>query len=290
MWNQDGRKHRHIVSPERLAKQLDNPKLWIADCRFVLGQPEAGYKAYQAGHIPGAHYLDLEKDLSSPVTTHGGRHPLPSIEELEQTFQQQGLAHDMQVVLYDDQNSAMAARAWWLLKYMGHKEVYVLDSGYTGWTNAGYPITAEIPHTVKQGDFSAKIDSTYVIAVEALKEQLMQNKITLIDSRTADRFAGENETIDTKAGHIPGACNLPWITHLKDGKWATIDQISEHFMPLIDMAKKQNTEIVFYCGSGVTACVNVLALEELGLKAKLYVGSWSDWISYEENPVVKGEE
>lgn len=276
----------NIVSIAWVKEQIGAPDVVIADCRFVLGKPEAGREAYEASHIPGAVYLDLEKDLSAPVDEHGGRHPLPDIFDLTVALSRAGISNETKVVAYDDQGGAMASRLWWLLKYLGHEQVYVMDEGFAAWTNAGHPVTDEVmePAPVK---FLAVVEHTMLVEMDQVQELLGKDGVTLIDSREAPRYRGEVEPIDRVAGHIPGAINRFWKDGLTEsGSWKDGAEQAERFSDL-----DKNRDIIVYCGSGVTATPNVIALQEAGFtNVKLYAGSWSDWISYSENPVATGEE
>ncbi|MBB6733932.1 sulfurtransferase [Cohnella zeiphila] len=277
---------KHIVSMKWLLARLYEPDLVIADCRFLLGQPDAERQAYEESHIPGAVYLDLERDLSAPLGEHGGRHPLPDAAELAGRLGRAGIGNDTRVVAYDDQGGAMASRLWWLLRYLGHDQVYVMDEGFSAWKREGYPVNADqkvlIPAT-----FLATVQHNMLVEVDEVRESLGSDDVLLIDSREAPRYRGEAEPIDKKAGHIPGARNRFWKGVLDEqGRFKDEEALGEHFADL-----PRDKEIVVYCGSGVTATPNVLALSEAGFeKVKLYAGSWSDWISYEENPVATEEE
>ncbi|GIO95497.1 thiosulfate sulfurtransferase [Paenibacillus lautus] len=276
----------NIVTMKWLLARLYEPDLVIVDCRFALGKPESGRAAYEESHIPRAVYLDLEKDLSSPITQHGGRHPLPALDQLAQRLGQSGIQESSRVVIYDDQGGTMASRLWWLLKYTGHEQAYVMDEGFTAWKDASYPLTDEQPIVIPVPyDINLKPDK--LVLVDEVREASQHGNKTLIDSRDPRRYAGVEEPLDTKAGHIPGAVNYFWKGVLDDsGHWKDASALREHFTDI-----PQDAEIIVYCGSGVTACPNVLALEEAGYSnVKLYAGSWSDWISYEGNPVATGEE
>lgn len=278
---------KNIVSLQELFDSLDEPNVVVVDCRFVMGQPDAGREQYEASHIPGAVYLDLEKDLSAPVDEHGGRHPLPDIVDLTMAFSRVGIGNDSRVIAYDDQGGAMASRLWWLLNYLGHEAVAVLDEGYTAWVNAGYSATSE-RETVQPAKFLAVVEHSILMEMDELRERLDDESLTLIDSREAPRYRGEIEPLDRVAGHIPGAINRFWKDGLTEGgsSWKDAEAQAQRFA---DMDK--DSEIVVYCGSGVTATPNVIALQEAGFsRVRLYAGSWSDWISHSENPVATGEE
>lgn len=276
---------KHIVSPQWLVDRLYDDHVRIIDCRFYLGDPSRGINEYIHDHIPRALYFDLEKDLSGPVQTHGGRHPLPDFAELVAKLSAAGIDQYTTVVAYDDQDGAMAARFWWLLRYLGHSHVYVLDGGYTKWKEAGYPTTEEVV-TVEECTFVPVYQPSLLATVEDVRQAVEQATAVLIDSRERKRYLGIEEPIDRVAGHIPGAKNMFWKDSLTDaGYWK---QPSEQEKRFASIPKQER--IIVYCGSGVTACPNVLALSEAGYtNVQLYVGSWSDWISYLEHPIATGE-
>lgn len=267
-----------IVSPEWLATNTDNPQVVIIDCRFSLADPELGQKQYQESHIAGAFYLDLNRDLASSVGKHGGRHPLPNIEELADKLSAIGInSPETLVIAYDDSRLAFASRLWWLLRYMGHSKVALLDGGFSGWKAAGYPVTSILPEP-RKGKFIAHLQQDLAVDIQAVKERKDLPGKVLVDSRESERYEGLREPIDPIAGHIPGAVNYPWqgVTD-ETGK---VRSASEQKQRWTELEKAE--EIIVYCGSGVTACVNLLSLEIAGIPdAKLYVGSWSDWCSYQ---------
>ncbi len=293
---------QNIVSMKWLLARLYEPDIVIVDCRFWLNDKPAGAAAYEAEHIPGAVYLDLEKDLSAPVTAHGGRHPLPDVDQLALTLGKAGINPNSRVVIYDDNKGINAARLWWMLHYVGHQQVYVLNEGFTTWKNAKYPVTSDQPVVIPttfvahvQPDMLADIEEVRQVSqayrsIDATPSAQTQDSISLpvlIDSRENKRYLGLEEPIDPKAGHIPGAVNYFWLDtrHDEEDRYDDVERLEKHFAGL---DKEQS--IIVYCGSGVSACPNVLALKEAGYKnVKLYSGSWSDWISYEENPVATGE-
>lgn len=280
-----------IVSKQWLLARMYEPDLIIVDCRFQLGSPKAGQDAFKASHIPGAIYLDLEEDLSAPIGEHGGRHPLPDPQTLAQRLSQVGISNSSHIIAYDDQGGMYASRLWWLLRWLGHDNVYVMDEGFTSWKEAGYPVTdaiaVQIPST-----FQYRIRKDMVVDMQTVRLNLDNPSVLLVDSREPARYQGLQEPIDAKAGHIPNAINSLWKNVLKDqasGSWKNEEELREHFAP-ITQALDYDKEVIVYCGSGVSACPNVLALYKLGYdQVKLYAGSWSDWISYSENPVATGE-
>jgi thiosulfate/3-mercaptopyruvate sulfurtransferase len=266
-----------VSSAQYLSKHLDDPQVVIVDCRFSLAEPELGYQQYQISHIPNAHYLDLNKDLSAPVGRHGGRHPLPDPKELARKLAAIGVNfQETQVVAYDDSRLAFAARLWWLLRYLGHDKVALLDGGWTAWHSQGYPVTDALP-TNHPGTFLPQLRSEWVVDIETVKARKNLPDVLLVDSRESDRYLGKNEPIDPIAGHIPGAVNYPWqdVTNTQGYLCSTLEQ-QQRWRDI-----EQGAEVIVYCGSGVTACVNLLSLELAGIHtSKLYAGSWSDWCSY----------
>jgi thiosulfate/3-mercaptopyruvate sulfurtransferase len=276
----------NLVSIDRLAEHTDDPDVVIVDCRFTLGKPGLGLAEYLQDHIPGALYFDLEQDLSAPKagSGHGGRHPLPAADALVELFSSAGIDRDVTVVAYDDQDMAMAARLWWLLRYMGHPRAAVLNGGYAAWRKAGLPVTSEVEKRTRR-TFVPDVQSHMLVTAAEVASR--SERTALLDSRAGERYRGELETIDPKAGHIPGALHYFYKENLSaDGTLRPAHELKERFAPLAEA-----DELIVYCGSGVTACVNLLALNEAGRSdAKLYLGSWSDWTSYPENPVATGEE
>ncbi|MEL7038174.1 MAG: sulfurtransferase [Cyanobacteria bacterium J06592_8] len=264
-----------IVSASELASQLDDPNVVVVDCRFSLADAELGQRQYQESHISGAYYLDLNRDLSSPVAEHGGRHPLPNFTNLAQTFGQIGIHSDSLVVAYDDSRFAFAARLWWLLRYMGHDKVALLDGGFSGWKAQEYPTDNAQPE-LRFAEFIPNFHPEWVVNIETVKVRKEQPQVTLVDSRDRDRYLGKVEPIDPVAGHIPGAVNYPWKQLSDQTGYLQQDHQIQRWNEI-----KDAEEIIVYCGSGVTACVNLWSLAMAGInQGKLYAGSWSDWCSY----------
>jgi thiosulfate/3-mercaptopyruvate sulfurtransferase len=266
-----------VVTCEWLFDHLDDPHVIVVDCRFSLVDPEMGRHQYQKSHIRGSYYLDLNQDLSSPVGKHGGRHPLPNPIELAEKLSTIGVnSQETFVVAYDNSRLAFASRLWWLLRYMGHNQVAVLDGGFGAWQKAGYPVTDIIPES-RKANFIPNVQPHMVVDFTEVKTRKDISGIVLVDSREKERYLGTREPIDKVAGHIPGAVNYPWLNVTDSaGYLRPQTEQSQHWSEL------ENAEEIFvYCGSGVTACVNLLSLELAGIhKGKLYAGSWSDWISY----------
>ncbi|GAB1543303.1 sulfurtransferase [Scytonema sp. NUACC21] len=281
-----------VVSCEWLFEHLNDPQVVIVDCRFSLADPQLGRRQYKQCHINGSYYLDLNKDLSSPVGEHGGRHPLPNPHELAQKLSNIGVHFQKTlVVAYDDSRLAFASRLWWLLRYLGHEKVAVLDGGFAAWQKAGYPVTDVMPETriptaaastVENNSadsliFVPHVQTNMVVDITTLKNCKDSQEVVLVDSREQERYLGVKEPIDKIAGHIPGAVNYPW---------QDVTDATGHMLSLEEQCRRWSNldkakEIFVYCGSGVTACVNLLSLELAGFHTgKLYAGSWSDWISY----------
>ncbi|TRM11295.1 sulfurtransferase [Lentibacillus cibarius] len=277
-----------VVSPTWLKEQLAHhaDKTVVVDTRFKLTDEDAGRKAYLEGHIPYAIYLDLNKDLSAKPAKHGGNHPLPDMDMFTAKIANIGIDHETTVVIYDQQNDMFAARLWWLLYYVGHDHVYLLDGGFDAWVEQGYEVTTEVPK-LEQANFTPQYRENEAVDIEEVKKKLTNGSATLIDSRSRERYLGKTEPMYAKAGHIPGAKHFFWKDIFdKDGKWKDTKDLEAHFGSL-----DKEDEIIVSCGSGVSACPNVLALKSAGFRnVKLYPGSFSDWISYEENDVETKEE
>jgi thiosulfate/3-mercaptopyruvate sulfurtransferase len=267
-----------LITAQTLHQNINRPKWIIIDCRFSLADSAAGHYAYRHGHIPNARYADLNKDLSSEIQSYTGRHPLPNYKVLAQKLGTWGISSDSQVVVYDDAAGAFAGRLWWLLRSLGHDNVAVLDGGIKHWQKLSLPITTKLP-TVKPTIFRPYVNPNLWLNAEQVANALAVNKIRLIDARTPERYKGEQEPIDPVAGHIPGAINRPLQLNINtEGLFLSPDELKRQFIPLLGSITPEQT--VHYCGSGVTACHNLLAMEYAGLSgSKLYAGSWSEWIT-----------
>lgn len=279
-----------LITAQQLAERLEAPALVILDCRFALEDIDYGQRSYADGHIAGAHFADLERDLSGPIIKGvTGRHPLPDPQQLVEKLRAWGIDNDSEVVLYDDGPGAFAARAWWLLAWLGKRDgVSILDGGLKAWHAAGLPLSLDSPNK-REGSFSGSPDMSLLISAEHLAERLHQPDLTLIDARGLPRFRGEVEPIDPVAGHIPGARCAAFSGNLGgDGRFLPATQLRERFAALLGERSPQ--ELVAYCGSGVTACHNLFALSLAGYPlAPLYAGSWSEWINDPEHGVATGE-
>ncbi|WP_346207919.1 sulfurtransferase [Caldifermentibacillus hisashii] len=276
---------KYVVNQEWLLEQLANKDVKIVDCRFSLSKPDEGERLYKESHIPGAYFFDLEKQLSAPVSKHGGRHPLPDIEQFRHEIEQAGIDNTKTVVAYDGGEGAFASRFWWLLTYIGHDKVYVLNGGFKGWVEAGYPTTKEVPKP-ESAQYKVSIRKEMLATYEEIKEIVANKKKSpiLIDSREKARYLGKEEPIDKIPGHIPGAMHKFWAEGLENGFFKGSEEQKKRFAEL-----DQKEPIIVYCGSGVTATPNYIALKIAGYQnVKLYAGSYSDWVSYSDNPVEKG--
>ncbi|MGE7959841.1 sulfurtransferase [Pseudomonas sp. NPDC089530] len=279
-----------LISPQQLAARLEQPGLVILDCRFALEDPDYGQRSYAEGHLAGAHFADLERDLSGPVVKGvTGRHPLPEPAALSVRLQAWGVDADSDIVLYDDGPGAYAARAWWLLAWLGKRDgVFILDGGLKAWHAAGLPLSLDAPSSVP-GHFTGRPDKSLLLSAAQLQTRLGQPGLTLLDARAAPRFRGEVEPIDPVAGHIPGAQCAAFTDNLgSDGRFLPAEQLKQRFAA--KLAERSPTELVAYCGSGVTACHNLFALCLAGYPlASLYAGSWSEWITDPQRAVATGD-
>lgn len=275
-----------LIDTDQLAARLSEPNLRILDCRFALEDPEYGRRSYEQAHIPGAIYLDLEKDLSDPVIPgQTGRHPLPQPDRLIERLRASGLSSDSEIVLYDDGPGAFATRAWWLLAWLGKRSgVYLLDGGFKAWRAAGGVMTGEQTR-IQPGNFDGAPDKDLLIDAQQLLTRLQQTDLALFDARALPRFLGEHEPIDPVAGHIPGARCVPLTENLDaTGRFLPPEQLRSRFDQ--QLAGRSTDTLVAYCGSGVTACHNLFALCLAGYPlARLYSGSWSEWITDPSRPV-----
>lgn len=279
-----------LISTDVLAAHLGEPEWAVVDCRFSLADPALGRLRYLESHIAGAVYADLNQDLSAPVQPgRTGRHPLPDVQTFAATLGRLGIGPGVQVVVYDDAGGGMAARLWWMLRWVGHDAVAVLDGDWRAWQREGRP-TSQGEETRPPRNFTAHLREGWVATAEEVAARLGEPGLTLLDARAADRFRGENETLDPKAGHIPGARSAPYLENLdSQGYFLPPEALATRFASLIGETPVE--EVVLYCGSGVTAAHNLLAMAHAGLPpARLYAGSWSDWITDPNRPIATGAE
>lgn len=275
-----------LMDAETLTAHLDDPDWAVLDCRFVLTDPAAGAAQYAAGHIPGAAYLSLDADLSGPKAPGRGRHPLPDPQRLAARLGALGIGADTQVVCYDGGELAYAARAWWLVRWLGHARVAVLDGGFALWHDQGRPVNAERPARRPAQPFPVRLRPELMTDATAVLAGLGQG--VLIDARAPERFRGDQEPMDPVAGHIAGARNRPAGSNLDAaGHLKKPALLAAEYRALLGTHGAEDT--VCYCGSGVSACVNLLALEVAGLPgARLYPGSWSEWCADPARPTARG--
>lgn len=277
-----------LVDTATLAAHLDDPHWIVVDCRFILTDPDAGRRSYAVGHIPGARYAHLDADLAGPITATSGRHPLPDVDTLARKLGAWGIGNDTQVVVYDDSFGSIAARLWWLLRWLGHEQVALLDGGIPKWKREGRAITDQVV-TVTPTRFVPRVNDALRVDAAVVERIGTQPGSRLIDVRAEERFSGEREMLDRVAGHVPGARNVPFDDNLDNpGTYLAPETLRALYADVLGDAAPADTVVM--CGSGVTACHTLVALEHAGLSgAKLYVGSWSEWIRDPARPVATGE-
>ncbi len=281
--------HTTLISASALAARLHDAGWIVCDCRHDLADPSAGRRAYAEAHIPGARFVQLDDDLSAPKTGRNGRHPLPDPEKFARRLGELGISNAAQVVAYDASGGPYAARLWWMLRWLGHDAVAVLDGGWNAWGKAGNPVTAQLP-AITAAKFIARPRTDLALDAKSIAAAIGKPAPLLLDARAPNRYRGENETLDPIAGHIPGAANRFFQTNLDaDGRFKPAAALKKEFGETLgDNAPAQVTH---YCGSGVTACHNLLAMEVAGLAgSRLYPGSWSEWCAEPSRPVAVGNE
>ncbi|WP_369348674.1 sulfurtransferase [Stenotrophomonas sp. JAG2] len=264
------------------------PQLRVVDARFSLADPQSGAQLYAQGHLPGALYADLNRDLSDLGRTGHGRHPLPDSDAFAARLGEWGIGPQTRVVVYDAGDGSMAAaRLWWLLRLVGHAHVQVLDGGFAAWQAAGLPVTAALPQVSPLPPYPGRFDRSRIASVEEVQARLKHAPGWLIDARAGERFRGEVEPLDPVAGHVPGAVNRPFALNVHDGRLRPADDLRAALQPLIGTHAPD--EVVLMCGSGVTACHLLLAMDIAGLEgARIYADSWSGWVSDPSRPVATG--
>ena len=274
-----------LVSCELLASHLADPGWRVFDCRHQLSDVDFGQRAYAEGHLPGASFLHLDRDLAAAMSGCNGRHPLPDPRRLADTLGAAGVSAATQVVVYDDAGGMIAGRLWWLLRWLGHERVAVLDGGIGQWLKEGRPLSTERPAVVPVRLTESVAVRDWVVSADDVRRNIDKGEFVLVDARAPDRFRGENETLDPVGGHIPGACNRFFRDNLDgEGVFRPAAELRREFLALL--AGVDPARVVMYCGSGVSACHNLLAMEIAGLPgARLYAGSWSEWCSDPQRPV-----
>ena len=274
-----------LVSCAQLAEHLGDASWRVFDCRHLLSDVGYGRRAYAAGHLPGAFFMHLDEDLSSPMNGRNGRHPLPDPQLLADRLGAAGVTPRTQVVVYDDAGGMVAVRLWWLLRWLGHERVALLDGGIGQWQAEGRPLSGDLPSATPARFAERVAVRDWVVPADAVLANLVRHEFTLIDARASDRFRGENETLDPVGGHIPGARNRFFRDNLDaDGLFRPAAELHRDYLALL--AGVDPAQVVMYCGSGVSACHNLLAMEIAGLPgARLYAGSWSEWCSDPARPV-----
>jgi thiosulfate/3-mercaptopyruvate sulfurtransferase len=278
-----------LISTADLAAKLMSPNWVIVDCRFNLADTAQGRRSYEEAHIPGAVYAHLDNDLSGPVLPgRTSRHPLPEAEIFAHTLSNWGIANDSQVIVYDAGGGATAARLWWMLRWVGHEAVALLDGGWARWQAEGRPAVSGLESNPPR-IFKPHVRPELVLTVEEVEQIRTDPAYRLLDARSADRFRGQNETLDPVAGHIPGAVSFPFADNLEAGQtFLGVEALKARLAAVLGDTPAERT--VFYCGSGVTAAHNVLAMLHAGLgEAKMYPGSWSEWITDPSRPVATSE-
>lgn len=278
--------HGLLIDAAKLAAHLGDPAWRIVDVRHQLADVHCGEAAYLAGHIPGAVFMHCDRDLSAPMNGSNGRHPLPNPQRLAARLGALGIGPETQVVAYDDSQGMIASRLWWLLRWLGHDRVAVLDGGFQAWQAAGGQLDTAVPNP-PAASFEPSVRDL-AVDVDYVGRFLQTSRMHLIDARSPDRFRGENETIDPVGGRIPGACNRFFRDNLQaDGRFKPAAELRAEWLALL--AGRAPEQVVHHCGSGVSACHNVLAMEIAGLPgSRLYGGSWSEWCADQQRPVATG--
>jgi len=279
--------HSTLISTSDLAAHFDDASWVVCDCRHDLADAETGRRAYAESHVPGARFVHLDEDLSAPKTGKNGRHPLPDPDKFVRRLGELGIDGAKQVIAYDASGGPYAARLWWMLRWLGHDNAAVLDGGWNAWVKAGNPVTAKLP-AIKATKFIARPRADLARDAKSIAAGIGKPASLLVDARAPNRFRGENETLDPVAGHIPGAANRFFQLNLDaNGSFKQAAVLRQEFVAVI--GAQAPSDVVHYCGSGVTACHNLLAMEAAGLSgSRLYPGSWSEWCSDPSRPVATG--
>lgn len=274
---------KNFITQMELVKNIANdPDLLVLDARAELADAFAGYNSFKTSHIKNAQFVSMENTMTGKIDTHGGRHPLPDMKNFIEAMKSIGMTESSKVVIYDDGNLAMAGRLWWLLKYTGKDKVYILEGGMKKWLENQLEVTAILTEPLMSDSLSLNINPSLLADIHDVKSAVHLKDTAIVDSRAYERYSGQIEPLDIKPGHIPSAINYPWTDLVHNGQIIDQRQIEQKFKPLHDYK-----ELIVHCGSGITGTVNILFMEEVGLKPKLYLGGYSDWVSYEELDVVK---
>lgn len=275
-----------LVTTQELAQHLDDPHWIIFDVRHDLADVGKGRRAYAQGHIPGAYFLHLDEDLSGPKDGTNGRHPLPDARDFVRRLNERGMSPGTQVVVYDDAGGCYAVRLWWMLRWLGHERVALLDGGYPRWLKDKQPVDDRTP-APRTGNFAPRVDAGAAVDARYVERTLADASVKLIDARAPDRYAGRVEPLDPVAGHVPGSINRFWQDNLaEDWRFKPAHELREEYRQLLGGTNAAN--VVHMCGSGVTACHNLFAMTLAGLRGgRLYPGSWSEWCADRSRPVVR---
>ncbi|WP_034552087.1 sulfurtransferase [Carnobacterium funditum] len=271
----------HFITQTELATKISTDNnLVVLDARAELMDSSAGWNQYKTSHIKSAQFVSMEDTLTGKIRTHGGRHPLPNMENFITAMKKVGMNDSSMVVIYDDGNLAMAGRLWWLLKYAGKDNVYLLEGGMKKWLENKLEVTNVLKEPVTSNSLSLNIKTALLVDVHEVKRAVRSTDTAIIDSRAYERYAGQVEPLDTRPGHIPNALNYPWTDLVNNGQLMNKKELEERFEPL-----QNYKEVIVHCGSGITGTVNILFMKEVGLNPKLYLGGYSDWVSYADNKV-----
>ena len=275
-----------LVTTQELAQHLGDPQWIVFDVRHDLADVEKGRRAYAQGHIPGAHFLHLDEDLSGPKDGTNGRHPLPDARDFVRRLNERGVGPETQVVAYDDAGGCYAVRLWWMLRWLGHDRVALLDGGFPRWMKERGPVEETAP-PLRKGSFTPRMDAGAAVDVRYVERSRGDSSVKLVDARAPDRYAGRIEPLDPVAGHVPGAVNRFWQENLADDwRFKPAHELREEWLRLLGEANA--ADVVHMCGSGVTACHNLFAMALAGLPAgRLYPGSWSEWCADRSRPVAR---
>lgn len=275
---------KNFVGAKWLIDNKDDKDILILDARAELSDPLEGRRQYDEAHIKDAHFVSLEDTMTGEIEKHGGRHPLPDLNKFIEEMQGLGVSDRSKLIIYDDGNIAMAGRLWWIFKYIGKEEVYILEGGIGAFERMGGELSDRVPQVKKSGKLSLNPREDIRVDMEYLRENIDNEDLAIVDVRAHERYIGEVEPLDRIAGHIENALNYPWKDSFEGGKLMSLEELEKKFQDL-----REYEELVVHCGSGITGTVTVLLLDELGIDSKLYPGGYSDWISYGENKVFKGE-